>query len=62
MTMATLKKKTFNWGGLITISDYSSVPCHHVSEHGSMQADMLLDLRMLHLGGKRMLTVTLSEP
>ena len=32
---------------------------HHVGEHGGMQADVVLELRVLHLAGNRKLTVTL---
>lgn len=48
--MTTLTKKTFNWGGWLT-AQFS--PLSSCSKHGSMQAEMVLELRVLHLVGHR---------
>ena len=54
MTTATLIKKTFNWGGSLT------VPVHCDREHGWLQADVLLELRGLQATGS-LPEVTLRE-
>ena len=58
MTTATLIKKTFNWGGLLTVSEVPSI----IREHGSIQADVVLEQRVLHLQATgSQLIVTLRE-
>ena len=48
MTTATLIKKAFNLGWL-AYSFRGSVHYDHEEKHGSMQADVVLELRVLHL-------------
>ena len=45
--MAIFIKKAFKSGGLLTVSEV------HDREHGSMQVDIVLELRVLHLVGNR---------
>lgn len=45
--MATLIKKAFNWGFR------GCVHYHHDGYHDGVQADVVLELRMLHLAGNR---------
>ena len=39
MTTATPKEKTFPWGGLLIVSEFSYY--HHDGERGGVQADVL---------------------
>lgn len=48
----TFIKKTLSRGWL-AYSFRDSVLYHHDGEHGSIQADMVLELRLLHLAGSR---------
>ena len=60
MTVKALIKKVFNW-----LAYSSKVLVHQGGEHGSMQADVVLELRVLHFDSEATgspLTVTLSEP
>jgi hypothetical protein len=52
MTIATLIKKTFNWGWL-TVSEVQS-SYHHGRKHGNMQTGMVLakEPRVLYLDPK----------
>ena len=59
MTIPTLRKKTFNWGGLLTVSEVQSY--HPDKEHGGMQKDMVLELRLLLLTGNRKSTDNHTE-
>ena len=58
--MAIPIKKTFYWGGSFTqfqrFSHY-----HHYGEHSSVQADVVLELRALHLTGNRKPTDSHTE-
>lgn len=55
MTVATLQRKTFSRGGLLTVSEGQCI---------IIMADMVLEeeqLRALHLASDRKLTLTLRE-
>ena len=58
--MASLIKKTTNWGWL-AYSSGGSVHYHHEGEHGNVKTDMVLELGVLYLAGNRKLTATLKE-
>jgi hypothetical protein len=48
--MATFIKENISLA--LTYSFRGLVHCHHGGKHGSMQVDMVLELRILHLGPK----------
>lgn len=60
MAMATLIRKPFNCGGELAYSVRGSVHYHHDGEHGSIRADTVLELRLLHLAGNRKSIDTVS--
>ena len=57
MTMTTLIKKTFNWGWH-RVSKVQSIII--MVGYGSIQADMVIELKVLHLKDKRKYTETLG--
>ena len=56
MTMAI--KKIFNWDGSLTVSKVHYV---HDWEHGSVQVNVVLELRVLCLAGNIKLTMSYTE-
>ena len=59
MIKATLIKKTFNWGGSLTFRGL--VHYRHGEKYSSRLADVVLELRVLHLAGNRKLTDSLGS-
>lgn len=63
MTMSTLIKEKYLIG-VASLWFRDSVHCHHGGEHGSIRADVVLELRVLYLDQKAagsQLIVTLRE-